>query len=103
MTQLSLFAAPVARARKRDPETSKAAARKADGFVASHEGKIFGAIHDAGARGATYKEIAAATRLEPVAVARRLGEMGERGLIERREVAPRKYESRGGCAVWWKA
>lgn len=94
------------RARRAGPETSKRAAEKATVFVASHEAKLFGAICDAGARGATYREIAASTGLEPVAVARRLGNMGERKLITRLLKAEPKndhdYEARQNCAVWWR-
>lgn len=107
-TMLDLFAAPPARtlARTTDPQTSKAAAEKAvDTFVASHESKIFGAICDAGVLGATFKEIAKATNLDPVAVARRLGAMGkpERGVIKRRVTPAGTFESRDGCAVWFRS
>ena len=101
MTQLSLELS-----RKSDPETSHSAADRAVTFKARHEGVIFGAIYDAGARGATAKEIAAATGLTDVQVNRRLGAMGERGLIKRAmltHLSPFKYEQRAGCAVWFKA
>lgn len=92
------------RARRSDPETSKRAADAASAFVAGHEGKIYGALFDAGARGATYREIAQATGMEPVAVARRLKSMESRNLIKRRFLANSEYhESRNGMAVWWKA
>lgn len=84
-------------ARRRDPVTSKKAAERAQSFKASHEAAIFGAIHEAGKHGATYTEIAARTRMEPVAVARRLSDMGRRGLIYR------NGEKRGGRMVWCKA
>ncbi len=80
--------------RRTDPATSKAAAGRATGFRSHHEGAIYGAIFDAGARGATMHEIAAATGLEPVQVGRRLGAMGRRGVIKR------NGEQRRGCCVW---
>jgi hypothetical protein len=85
------------RARRLDPETSHEAAEKAAGFAARHEAAIFGAIHDSGPRGATAKEIARSTRLTDVQVNRRLGNMGERGLIRR------NGEKRDGCMVWVRA
>ena len=101
MSQLALsFSAPLSR--RTDPETSHVAAEKSADFRAKHEARIFGAIFDAGEKGATYKEIAAATGLEPVAVARRLKGMERRGLIERWLVEDfGKYESRDGMAIWW--
>ena len=90
--QLGLFAAPLSR--RSDPETSHVAAEKSASFRAKHEARIFGAIFDAGERGANYREIAAATGLEPVAVARRLKGMERRGVIERR------CDSRDGMTVW---
>lgn len=84
-------------ARSTDPETSHEAAEKAASFAGKHEAACFGAIHDAGAFGATAKEIARATGLTDVQVNRRLGNMGERGLIRR------NGDKREGCAVWLKA
>ena len=98
--QLGLFATPLSR--RSDPETSHAAAEKSADFRAKHEARIFGAIFDAGEKGATYKEIAAATGMEPVAVARRLKGMERRGLIERSALTDCSgFESRDGCACWW--
>ena len=89
--------------RRSDPETSRRAAQKTERFVSSHEAKIYGAIHDAGAYGATFKEIAAVTGLDAVAVARRLSGMS---VIERRLKSnpsnDKDYIERNGCAVWWK-
>lgn len=90
-------------ARRTDPMSSHRAAERAVSFKAKHEATIFAAISDAGERGATYKEIAHITKMEPVAVARRLSAMGERKLIERRSNGrPDDYVARGGCAVWWR-
>lgn len=76
--QLALFAVPqmgcirdMPRARVRDPETSKQAATKAATFVCSHEAKIFAHLREH-PEGSTYRQIAAGTGLEPVAVGRRL-------------------------------
>lgn len=101
MSQLALsFSAPLSR--RSDPETSHAAAEKSADFRAKHEARIFGAIFDAGEKGATYREIAAATGMEPVAVARRLKGMERRGLIERSALTDCSgFESRDGCAVWY--
>lgn len=85
--------------------TSVKAAARVNAFRASHEAKIFSAIDDCGDRGATFKEIAALTGLDPIAVARRLSAMGKRGLIERqlREIPESgdDWRERGGCAIWW--
>ena len=98
--QLGLFAAPLSR--RSAPETSHVAAEKSASFRAKHEARIFGAIFDAGERGANYREIAAATGLEPVAVARRLKGMERRGLITRSALYDCSgFESRDGCACWW--
>ena len=96
-------------ARNSDIQTSHDAARKSDVFRASHEGKIYGVLCDAGARGLNYREIAEITHMEPVAVARRLAHMSDRRLITRVETGrhpiTRKpmYAERGGCAIWWVA
>lgn len=93
-------------ARRGDVHTSRDAAQNVTAFGQSHEGKVFDAIRQAGERGATYREVASATGMEPVAVARRLSGMAERGLIKRREIEPGEkpiYETRGGCAVWRKS
>ena len=66
-----------------DPATSHDAARGTISFRARHEAKIYSAIADAGQQGATYREVADATGMEPVAVARRLAGMERRGLIQR--------------------
>ena len=101
MSQLALsFSAPLSR--RSDPETSRAAAEKSADFRAKHEARIFGAIFDAGEKGATYKEIAAATGMEPVAVARRLKGMERRGLITRAALYDCSgFESRDSMAIWW--
>lgn len=106
MNQLALsFAVPLAR--RTDPQTSHDAAEKSESFTAKHEARIFCAIADAGERGATAKEIASCTGLTDVQVNRRLGNMGERGVIARRFKIDAKhskdFQARNGCSVWWKA
>ena len=68
MNQLAFSFQPLSR--RSDPQTSKDAAEHSTEFRAKHEARIFGALVDASDRGMTYREIAAATGLEPVAVAR---------------------------------
>lgn len=65
----SRYDKPLARAT--DSETSHAAAERAETFKGKHEAIIFSAIADH-ADGLTYREIAALTGLEPVAVGRRI-------------------------------
>ena len=102
MNQLTLQFQPLAR--KRDPQTSKDAAEHSDTFRAKHEARIFGALVDAGDKGMTYREIAAATGMEPVAVGRRLKGMERRGVIERAPLSDCSgFEARDGMAIWWAA
>lgn len=89
-------------ARRTDPITSANAAEKAQGFRKKHEATIYGAIVDAGPHGATYREIAALTGMEPVAVARRLKGMESRQIITRYlDSSGVPAEVRDGCAVWF--
>ena len=90
-------------ARNSDPVSSHDAARGTISFRARHEATIFCAIEDAGSQGATYREIADMTSMEPVAVARRLAGMERRGLIKRWANAIGGYEQRDGMCVWRKA
>lgn len=102
MNQFSLDFSALAR--RADPDTSHRAAAGTDGFRARHEGRIFGALHEAGERGMTYREIAGATGMEPVAVARRLKAMERRGVIRRAPLSDCSgFESRDGMAIWWRA
>ena len=98
MTQLDL---PLAR--RSDPVTSHDAARGTISFKARHEARIYSAIYHAGEYGATYRQVADATGMEPVAVARRLAGMERRGLIKRSANSIGGYEQRGGMAIWRKA
>ena len=92
-------------ARRSDPQTSHDAAERAMVFRSTHEGKIYGALLQAGERGATAKEIAAVTPLTDVQANRRLCAMDRRGLITRNALfhlsnEEFEYEQRGGCSVW---
>jgi hypothetical protein len=73
--QMGLFDRPLAR--KRDPQTSHAAAERSDEFRGKHESKIFGYLLEH-PEGATYRQIAAGVDLEPVAVGRRMKALCER-------------------------
>lgn len=91
MTQLALqFDRP--RARKRDPSTSHQAADRAANFAGKHRALIWNALLERGPM--TYREIAAVTRLEPVAVNRRAKEMQEQGLVA---IGP---DTKDGMRVW---
>jgi hypothetical protein len=92
MTQLALFEPAERLARRKDPETSKHAAERSVEFRGKHESKIFGYLLDH-PEGATYRQIAAGTNLEPVAVARRM-----KGLQERAGVYA--DGKRDGMQVW---
>lgn len=94
MNQLALTFDPVRLARKRDPQTSHDAAQRASTFAATHAAKIYAAICEG--KGLTYRDIARIANLEPVAVARRLSAMEEKGLI-------RREGEREGMGQWWKA
>ncbi len=90
-------------ARRTDPHTSHDAAAKVDSFRASHEARIYAALYD-NPDGLTYREIAAITKLEPVAVARRLRGLERRRLVYRRlDEVTGKYHTREGMAIWLKS
>lgn len=95
MTQLSIFDQSVIapRARRRDPETSKAAANKAASFAVSHRNIIAAAL-DKG-NGNIY-DLAKRTGIDHVAIARRMIE------LERLKLAHPTEERREGCRVWAK-
>lgn len=95
--QLDLDFRAAQRARRDDPETSKAAAAGASDFAAAHLAKILGSLVTQGK--ATIYELADRTGLDHVAVARRLPE------LEERQVARPTSEKRAGptgraCRVW---
>lgn len=90
MNQMALLFSAAPAARRRDPETSKAAARRAVEFASNHHARIFEAL----ARPGTIHELAARCGLDHVAIARRLPEMAKGGLAEATQ------ERREGCRVW---
>ena len=93
MLQQTLFAdAP--RARRSDPTTSHIAARRvfASGLAGAHRQQIAAAIRSR--PGMTYKAIAEATGLEPVAVGRRLVEI-------ERDGQAKAGEPHDGMRTWW--
>ena len=95
MSQMQLF-------RNSDPSTSRDAAAKVDQFRASHEARIYAVIYDC-AHPLTYRDIAERTRMEPVAVGRRLVAMERRKLITRkRHEVTGEYLAQDGMALWFR-
>lgn len=91
MNQLAINFDPP-RARRHDPATSQRAAARVNRFASGHFAKIVEALRVPG----SYREIAARADLEPVAVARRMRELEQAGLVKRAgEVA--------GFTVWERA
>ena len=80
--------------RTHDPQTSVLAAQRALAFRESHEARICRMLSAFGGIGATYREIAHACGMEPVAVARRLKGMEARGMI------CRSGHTRNGMTLW---
>lgn len=105
MEQMQIDYSP--RARRSDPETSHRAAEKAAHRSCSDDAICFKVICDMQEYGATAKDIDRYSCLTDVEANRRLGNMGERGLIHRKLVAnprnDRDFEKREGCAIWWKS
>jgi predicted ArsR family transcriptional regulator len=85
------------RARATDPATSHAAAARAGQFAGQHHAVILGDLVTRGP--GTIHELAARTGLDHVAVARRMGELGKRGVIERTGTT-RPSPSGRECDVW---
>lgn len=90
--QLGLFT-PAPRARRRDPETSHAAAAKAVSIASDHRTRIAAALEKG--NGNIY-ELGARCGLSHVQVARRMIEMETAGAAHPTE------EKREGCRVWAK-
>ncbi len=89
MEQLSIFD-PQPRARRKDPATSHAAAKKAIGVAVSHRNRIMAALEKPG----NIYELAARSGISHVAVARRMIELQRMGLADPTD------EKREGCRVW---
>jgi len=96
VSQLALNFVEPALARKRDPDTSKLAAAQTQSFRARHIALILAALK-AGPK--TKDEIAAATRLDHIAVARRMKE-GESRNLWRRTTHTRKSGTGRKETVW---
>lgn len=79
-TSLDFRPKGVPRSHRRDPDTSRVAARAMTGPHAKHHQTILAALGD---ERLTAHEISARTTLDPVQVNRRLSEMRELGLVER--------------------
>ena len=97
MIQAELFT-PTPRARRSDPATSHLAAQRAAPSADAHRQRIVAALR--AKPGMTYREIADATGLEPVAVGRRLIEAERQGLAR-----PGGERTQAGRAMrtWWPA
>jgi len=81
--------------RRVDPETSVEAANGMIDGAAAHRAKILAALADGIAR--TYVEIADVCGLDPIAVARRMSELGRLGQVQRlveTRLTPSGYKAR---------
>ena len=85
------------RARRDDPETSHAAARRVSEFASEHHAKIQGSLMQQGP--GTIYELAERTGLDHVAVARRLPELEELGTAEPTDETRPSPKGRA-CRVW---
>lgn len=84
------------RARRSDPETSHEAARRAGEFAGHHHARILAALaQDA----RTIYELAHSTGIDHVAVARRMKELEDAGLVVRTSLR-RNSPSGRPCVVW---
>ncbi|MCC7011075.1 MAG: winged helix-turn-helix domain-containing protein [Planctomycetes bacterium] len=86
-----------ARARATDPSTSHVAGRRASEFAADHHRRILETLRRIGP--ATIHEIAAASNLDHVAVARRMPELEREGLASA-SGGERKGPSGRPCRIW---
>jgi hypothetical protein len=89
--QLGLDLNPQPRARRKDPDTSHQAAKKAGGIAVSHRNRIMAVLREG--KGNIY-QIGAKANLSHVAVARRMIE------LERMGQARPTEERSEGCRVW---
>ncbi len=85
------------RVRRRDPATSRAAAARAGEFGSDHHAKIIGSLLTQGP--ATIYELADRTKLDHVAVARRMSELEKLG-VARPTQDMRASPSGRACRVW---
>ena len=92
MNQLAFQLEPV-RARRHDPATSQRAASRVQRFASGHFAAILTALQSGPG---SYRQIAARAGLEPVAVARRMAELEQAGLV-------RRDGEEGGFTRWAKS
>ncbi len=84
--------------RSADPETSKAAARRASAFSTSHAGRILLALQQHGPR--SPKELELILGLTVVQIDRRLPDLKAAGLARVHRLDDGAEAVRGGCRVW---
>lgn len=97
MNQLSISFVET-RARRTDPETSKAAARRSSQFSTSHAGRILLALQLHGMR--SPKELEQLIGLSVVQIDRRLPELAAMGLARVVKLDDGTDMVRAGCRVW---
>lgn len=88
------------RARRTDPATSHAAAKRAEHFADTHKGRILAALREHGPMGA--HEMQQWTGLTVVQIDRRINELRDAGQIAACSVDGKQLE-RFGCSVWMVA
>lgn len=81
------------RARRRDPQTSQRAASRVQRFASGHFAAILTGLETGPGN---YRQIAERAGLEPVAVARRMNELEQAGLV-------RRDGEEGGFTRWAKS
>lgn len=89
------------RAHARDPWTSHAAAETVDDFAKRHNIKIVAALEANRLGGLTSEQIADATGLTMVAVARRMKEIEKAGIVYRSTYSIRTNRSGRYAHVWY--
>lgn len=87
------------RARRDDPDTSHGAAERAAEFAGKHKARILEALRRS-PNGATKDEISRVTGIDPVAVARRMRELANEGLVE--DSGLRRPTPTGRRAIVWR-
>ncbi len=97
MTQLTIDFT-TSHARASDPDTSKAAARRAAQFATSHAGRILLALQQHGPR--TAHELNLLIGLTVVQIDRRLPDLKAMGLAQVKKLDDGADLVRSGCRVW---
>lgn len=96
--QLAIDFDPAHAARRRDPETSHAAARNAEHFAGTHAGRILAALKTHGPM--SPKQMFAFTGLSVVQCDRRRIELIRAGLVRIRTMDDGASVTHEGCEVW---